>query len=419
MLPEPHGNATLIENSELCTKALCDLTLSHLDYLPTIGGNSFLAALFAVCFIAQGYLGFKHRTWGFMVAMMLGTLTEVIGYIGRIMMNNNPFSKSNFVIYLTTLTIAPAFLSAAIYLCLARIVVVYGEEKSRFRPRTYTLLFCACDFLSLLLQAVGGAIASSTDTQSGTQTGINIMLAGLGFQVFSLALFATACIEFAYRVYQSSQIPLHPYAQQIRTTTPSSIRSGAALSASLAESRPFRFFLISISVATLVIFIRSIFRVAELSEGFDGKLANDEVSFMILEGAMIAIACITLTVFHPGPCFQGDWRAANFHYRNQKRPEVNRKSFSTSLSALEEEEARVEARGPPIYKESVEDLGNSAVSRVASLRESLRASPSRAEAITGTATTAMPVGPGQVHVEMLPMYGMRYETMSQGPAPAA
>lgn len=82
------------------------------------------------------------------------------------MMHSNPFSKNNFLIYLVTLTIAPAFLSAAIYLCLVRIVVVYGEKRSRFRPRTYTVLFCSCDFLALLLQAIGGAIASIVNTAS-------------------------------------------------------------------------------------------------------------------------------------------------------------------------------------------------------------------------------------------------------------
>jgi hypothetical protein len=93
-------------------------------------------------------------------------LTEIVGYIARIAMHSNPFLKSNFLMYLVTLTIAPALLSAAIYLCLARIVVVYGEDRSRFLPRTYSCLFCASDFLALLLQAVGGAIASGASSQS-------------------------------------------------------------------------------------------------------------------------------------------------------------------------------------------------------------------------------------------------------------
>jgi hypothetical protein len=170
LLPAPHGNATLIANKDLCALATCDLTLAQVDYLPSLPGNALFAALFGIFFFVQFLLGIKYRTWGFMAATTLGTLTEIIGYIGRIMMHNNPFSKNNFLIYLVTLTIAPAFLSAAIYLCLARIVVVYGEERSRFRPRTYTILFCSCDFLALLLQAAGGAIASISDTESDVRT---------------------------------------------------------------------------------------------------------------------------------------------------------------------------------------------------------------------------------------------------------
>lgn len=46
-------------------------------------------------------------------------------------------------------------------------------------------------------------------------------------------------------------------------------------------------------------FTRSVFRVAELSGGFSGHLANDQVSYMILEGAMIIIASLVLTIMHP------------------------------------------------------------------------------------------------------------------------
>ena len=43
--------------------------------------------------------------------------------------------------YLICITIAPVFITASIYLCLARIIVVYGEHLSRFRPRFYTITF--------------------------------------------------------------------------------------------------------------------------------------------------------------------------------------------------------------------------------------------------------------------------------------
>jgi len=58
------------------------------------------------------------------------------------------------------LTIAPAFLAAGIYLCLKHIVDTFGRENSRISPRSYPRIFIACDFLSLVLQAAGGGIAS-------------------------------------------------------------------------------------------------------------------------------------------------------------------------------------------------------------------------------------------------------------------
>ena len=99
------------------------------------------------------------------------------------------------------LTIAPVFISATIYLCLSRIIVIYGVDNSRFRPRTYTAVFLSCDFISLLLQAAGGAIADTNLTNLPLQnTGVHIMVAGLAFQVASLFLFAALCVEYALRV---------------------------------------------------------------------------------------------------------------------------------------------------------------------------------------------------------------------------
>jgi hypothetical protein len=98
-------------------------------------------------------------------------------------------------------------LSAAIYICLGHIVVVYGEGISRLKPRTYTIIFVLCDFLSLVLQAAGGAITSTADDDQEDlrQTGINIMIAGLASQVASLGVFLCLCADFAWRVYKNPE----------------------------------------------------------------------------------------------------------------------------------------------------------------------------------------------------------------------
>jgi hypothetical protein len=56
------------------------------------------------------------------------------------------------------------------------------------------------DFISLLLQAVGGAIASVANDENTGNTGRYIMIAGLAFQVLSLAIFMLLWIDFILRL---------------------------------------------------------------------------------------------------------------------------------------------------------------------------------------------------------------------------
>lgn len=52
--------------------------------------------------------------------------------------------------------------------------------------------------------------------------------------------------------------------------------------------------------------------------GLDSDLANDEVAFLVLEGAMVAIAVILLSISHPGVAFQGLWSKADFQLVNRR-----------------------------------------------------------------------------------------------------
>lgn len=99
-------------------------------------------------------------------------------------------------------TIGPAFITASIYICLARIVPVYGESFSWFKPRTYTIVFVFNDIVSLLLQAIGGAITSGAESGSSElDKGVNIMIAGLAYQVISIFGFMAAMGWFAFNVW--------------------------------------------------------------------------------------------------------------------------------------------------------------------------------------------------------------------------
>jgi hypothetical protein len=66
--------------------------------------------------------------------------------------------------------------------------------------------------------------------------------------------------------------------------------------------------LIVFSAAFVFILIRSSFRVAELAHGFSGKLANEQVPFMILEGGVMIVAIFLMTAFHPGRYCANEWK---------------------------------------------------------------------------------------------------------------
>lgn len=110
------------------------------------------------------------------------------------------------------------------------------------------------------------SVASSNNESA--QGGTNVMLAGLGFQVFTLVLFMGLCGEYAWRVNQR-------------------IKSGVGLDpvhAKLRNSKRFKGFLCALALSTTCILIRSVFRVIEMAQGWEGDLAGDETLFFILEG---------------------------------------------------------------------------------------------------------------------------------------
>ncbi|KAJ5619675.1 Efflux pump himE [Penicillium lagena] len=282
-----------------CTLKDCPLDWGYVHYQPSVPGNAFMLAAFGVLTVPALYLGITHKVKLFTGCFMVGLLGEVVGYIGRILLHNDPFSKVYFLMYLVCTTIAPTFTAAAVYLTLARIVVVYGEDISRIRPRTYTLFFSGLDLIALVVQAVGGGMAAVVVLQWKIDRGTDIMVAGLAVQVFSLVTFIALCLEYAMRVRK--------HRDRLNLTH-----------ATLYNSARFKGFLGALAVATVFLFIRAVFRVAELSGGFRGKLAQKQVLFMVLDGAMVLLACIILMVFHPGPAFSGVWERASFHWGSRK-----------------------------------------------------------------------------------------------------
>ena len=231
-------------------------------------------------------------------------------------------AQNPFLLQIICLTIAPAFLAAGVYLCLSRIVSTFGAENSRIRPLSYPRIFIPCDVASLVLQALGGGIASAkTHSHQDPTLGNNIMIAGLSVQVVTLLIFIILALDFAFRtirrIRRLGQDALDPRHAKLR------------------ESFAFKGFLVALSLATLCIFTRCVYRVAELSEGWTGHLIRTQKYFIGLEGAVIVVAVLSLNAFHPGLCFKEALDARVKREKSNRTWYGKRKNLSVEQSSEE------------------------------------------------------------------------------------
>jgi hypothetical protein len=79
-----------------CTLQTCPIAEAQLPYAPNLAGNVLYLAIFSFCLLFNLIVGVWSRTWGYMVAMSIGCLLEVLGYVGRVQMHYNPFPQNPF-----------------------------------------------------------------------------------------------------------------------------------------------------------------------------------------------------------------------------------------------------------------------------------------------------------------------------------
>ncbi|KAH8882026.1 RTA1-domain-containing protein [Thozetella sp. PMI_491] len=287
----PNGLISFGKNAN-CTLALCPVEASILRYQPSIPQNVAIIALFGVSLLIHLGQGIRWRSWDFMIMLIIGCIDEIIGYVGRLLLNKNPFAFIPFVIQtVVCITTAPVFFCSAIYVLLSRTINHLDRAVSRFNPKIFIYTFIPSDILSLVLQAAGGALSA---TQAGTnnKTGVRISMAGLVLQVITLVLFMGLFLDYIFRYHRKSK------AGQLSTS--------------------IKLFLTFLFLAVLVIFARCAFRVKELEDGYDGEMIHDEKGFMVLEAGMMVLAVYCLHIAHPGIAFSSGSKPMKSNYTSSE-----------------------------------------------------------------------------------------------------
>lgn len=120
-----------------CTLALCPLEASILQYQPSQAASGTFIAIFALLMIIHAGQGTWTRSWGFMACMVCGCVLEIAGYIGRLIIHDNPFDFNGFIMQIGLL-----------YLCIsieglhANLYIQSASPLHRFSSALRFTLYC-------------------------------------------------------------------------------------------------------------------------------------------------------------------------------------------------------------------------------------------------------------------------------------
>ncbi|RDI87306.1 hypothetical protein Vi05172_g2872 [Venturia inaequalis] len=247
---------------------------SYYHYDPSVAAAILFIVLFFLTTSLHTYQMFRTRTW-FLIAFVLGGLCELIGYVGRAVSAAQTGERTlgPYIVQSVLPLVAPALFAASIYMELGRIVeVVEGDANLFIRRKFLTTIFVCGDVLSFFLQGAGGGLMASKKN-STRKLGTTVIEIGLGVQIAFFAVFVLAATIFHRRMR--------------KTPTPRSLEIG------------WQRHMMALYSTSLLILVRSIFRLVEFSSGFDGPLLQHEVYLYVFDAALMLFVMLIMNWIHP------------------------------------------------------------------------------------------------------------------------
>ncbi|KAH8738425.1 RTA1 like protein-domain-containing protein [Ilyonectria robusta] len=247
------------------------------QYDPSLAAAIIFLIIFAASAVLHTWQIIRTKNWYF-IPFLVGTLAEAIGCIGRaIGAKESPdWTRGPYVIQALLLLLGPTLFAASIYMVLGRLIVLLEAQKHSFiRPSRLTKFFVLGDIISIAAQALGGAKLANADTADARSQGETIIIAGLGVQIIFFGLFIITTVLFHRRI------------------------NAEPTEKSMTLTVPWRRLLTVLYATSMLILVRSVFRVIEYIMGRDGVLQSKEVFIYIFDILLMSGVAIVFNWFHP------------------------------------------------------------------------------------------------------------------------
>ncbi|OJJ68908.1 hypothetical protein ASPBRDRAFT_132253 [Aspergillus brasiliensis CBS 101740] len=275
----------------------------HIDfklyrYTPSSVAAGIFVALFLLTTIYHAYQLWRGRAWYF-IAFVIGGIFQIIGYICRILAHSHKESVPIYSVQTILILLAPPLYAASIYMVLGRLITFLRAEKLSLVPvRWMTKIFVVGDVIGFVAQAAGGGIMAS-GTIEDYKLGEHVTVAGLAVQLAFFSVFIVTCGIFHRRIRQ-------------RPT-----EEVAAISARLREHHRWGWetVLAGLYAASLLILVRSIFRIIEYAQGNGGYLISHEAFMYVFDSTLMFLAMVVMNVCHPSMILVGSQKGRDAEMR--------------------------------------------------------------------------------------------------------
>jgi hypothetical protein len=124
-------------------------------YAPSVVGDAILLAAFALLIPIVLYWGSRCRTFLFSSFILFSLVLEILRYSGRILLHDNPDSRSYFLLASLGTVLGPTFILIAMVCVFPRMLHTYGDGFCLNKPRSVGLVLDSLSYSSLVVELVG------------------------------------------------------------------------------------------------------------------------------------------------------------------------------------------------------------------------------------------------------------------------
>ncbi|KAJ5715702.1 uncharacterized protein N7483_012883 [Penicillium malachiteum] len=267
-------------------------------YTPTVIGAVLFAALFLLSTVFHLYQRVRTHAKYFN-PFIVGGIFQVIGYGARAVSHFHTTLTTLYAMQTLFILLAPTLYAASIYMVLGRVIKsIKGEHLSYVPVRFMTKIFVMGDVTSFILQGAGGGVMSSSGSSNLLVIGQWIIVGGLGVQLVFFGAFLITSIIFHCRITRSPT-----------EESQSSVASGLI-------PRDWRGLLFALYTVSVLILIRSVYRVVEFAQGNNGYVISHEVFLYVFDASMMFLVMVMMNIFHPSVVLGRNDTAASRELKN-------------------------------------------------------------------------------------------------------